>query len=80
MVGFCGVRFGNPEVKQKPDSFDTQQVRAARQALPVLALTPSLPVAHPITTGKMPHTGQLHFLMDPLSGTYSSLPGWVLAV
>ena len=77
--GFCGVIFGNSEAKQKPDSFDTQQVRAARQVLPVSALTPSLPVAHPISQGKLPHTGQLHILMDSLSATYSSWAGWVFA-
>ena len=79
MVGFCDVSFGNPEVKQKSDSFNTQQVGAACQALPVSPVTPSLPVAHPITMGKMPHTRQLHILMDPLSGTYSSWARWVFA-
>lgn len=60
----CHLR--NSEVKQKPDSFDTQQVRAACQVLPVSALTPSLPVAHPISSGKLPHRATPHPDGSPL--------------
>lgn len=65
VVGLCGVNFVKLEGKQKPHSFDTQEVRAAYQLLPVTAHAHHhLLEAHLIDMGKQPCPQQLQILPD----------------